>query len=340
LRHLRLLALVLPALALSQTALAQTPSAPPGNDPTTDQRALAEMLFFTGKGMMGDGRISEACPKFAESYRLDPAAGTLLNLAVCHQKEGKVASAWGEFHQALTEARKANRQDRADLASNAIKLLEPDLPYVSIIVPKAMRIPGLLIKRNGVPLEVGAWDTELPIDPGTNEITASAPLYKVEKTTVTLVKAQHATVTMQPLEINPLEIPPPPFWTAKRKAGVGSIVGGVVLAGVGGLFGGLALSEKSTSDANCPTFEGQLRCNAIGSKAESTAQTYAWVSDIGIGVGAAAIIGGSLLFALGGAHQELGVAPVGASPTAAASSWDFHVTTSAHGGQGFLSHTF
>ena len=40
------------------------------------------------------------------------AAGTLLNLAVCNEKIGKIASAWGEFRDSIAEARKQNRPDR------------------------------------------------------------------------------------------------------------------------------------------------------------------------------------------------------------------------------------
>ena len=340
-----LLALVLPTFTLSLSAAAQTtgPTAsppPPGNEPTTDQRALAEMLFFTGKGMMGEGRFAQACPKFAESYRLDPAAGTLLNLAVCHEKEGKIASAWGEFRQALAEAKRANRQDRIDLATEAIKRIEPDLPFVAINVPAAVRVPGLEIKRNGVPLQAGAWDTELPIDPGTNEILITAPLYKPETKTVTLEKRQHMSVTVDPLELAPVERPPPPFWTSQRKLGAGVFVGGVVLAAVGGVFGGLALSEKSTSDQNCPTFDGQVRCNAAGSSAMSTAQTDAWVADLGIGLGAAAIVVGGALYALGGAKEDSGPAPAGPPPKEASAAWGFRVVSGAHGGEAFLTRSF
>jgi hypothetical protein len=347
---------LLSALAVLTFALVQSPSAnaqtpepptsppPPGNEPTTDQRALAEMLFFTGKGMMGDGRIAQACQKFAESYRLDPAAGTLLNLAVCHEKEGKIASAWGEFRQALAEARRANRQDRIDLADEAIKRIEPDLPFVAIHVPAGARVSDLQIQRNGVPLQAGAWDTELPIDPGTNEISATAPLYKPEKKTFTIDKLQHMTVTIDPLELAPVEKPPPPFWTAQRKLGTGLLVVGVVGAAVGGVFGGLALSEKSTSDGACPTFDGQLRCSAAGSSAMGGAQTDAWIADIGIGVGAAGIVAGVVLLALGGAHEESGSGPASAPAREASadeiSKWGVRFVSGAHGGGAFLTRSF
>ena len=318
------------------SALPGSPSSTPGaNDSTTDARALAETLFFTGRGLMEGGRTAQACQKFAESYRLDAAAGTLLNLAVCHEKEGKIASAWGEFRQALAEAKRSNRPEREQLAKDAIARLEPDLPFVTIVVPKEVRVPGLQILRNGVPLLEAAWDTDLPIDPGNNEITATAPDYKPEKKTINAIAKQHLSVTVDALELAPIDRPPPPFWTAKRKVGAASFIGGVVVAGVGAVFGVLTLNEKKTSDNNCPSFDNELRCTSAGSSAMSSAKTDAWVSDFGIGLGAAAMVVGGILFATGGVHEESGPAPVGVPPKDA-SRWDWRITSGPHGAQGFL----
>jgi hypothetical protein len=281
---------------------AQPPRGPAPSD--ADTRAVAEMLFFTGRGLMDAGRVTEACQKFAESYRLDPAAGTLLNLAVCHEKEGRIASAWGEFRQAIAEARRANRPDREELAQTEIAKVQDDLPFLTISVPAASRVAGLEIERNGVPLNDAAWDTELPIDPGSNEITARAPRYKPQQKTIVIQKRQHLTIVLDPMELAPVEKGPPPFWTAQRQVGAAFLGGGVALAGVGGFFGVVALSNRSKSDQNCPPLDGQLRCSQTGVDAMKTAQTDAWLADVGVGVGAAAIVTGFVLIVTGHAPDS------------------------------------
>src|SRR5688500_18545046 len=74
--------------------------------PTGSDKALAEVLFREGRQLLQRGETDAACEKFAESHRLDEALGTLLNLAVCHESQGRFASAWAEFHQAAATARR------------------------------------------------------------------------------------------------------------------------------------------------------------------------------------------------------------------------------------------
>jgi hypothetical protein len=283
-----------------------------------DTRAVAEMLFFTGRGLMEAGRVTEACQKFAESYRLDPAAGTLLNLAVCHEKEGRIASAWGEFRQAVAEARRANRPDREELAQAEIAKVQDDLPFLTISVPAAAQVPGLKIERIGVPLNDAAWDTELPIDPGRNEIKATAPRYKTQQKELAIQKRQHMTIVLDPMELAPVEKAPPPFWTPQRQLGAAVLGGGVALAAVGGFFGVVALNNQSKSDKNCPSLDGQLRCSQTGVDAMKTAQTDAWLADVGIGVGAAAFVAGFVLMVTG--HAPDSGVPSGEHRTAG--GWD------------------
>jgi len=107
--------------------------------------ALAESLFREGKRLSGERKFAEACPKFAESYKLDPGLGTLLNLAICHESEGKPATAWAEFSEASSRAKREGDNDRAQLANEHVRALEPKLAHVSIALAPGAAVPGLVI---------------------------------------------------------------------------------------------------------------------------------------------------------------------------------------------------
>ncbi|HEY8038147.1 MAG TPA: hypothetical protein VIF15_00060 [Polyangiaceae bacterium] len=318
-------------------ARAQTPPPPQGNQPSaTDARALAETLFFTARGLMEAGRYAEACGKLSESYRLDPASGTLLNLAVCNQKIGKIASAWGEFRDAQAEARRMNRPDREQLATQNIAAIEPELPFLAIKVPAAVRsIPGLEITRNGVPLQSGAWDTELPVDPGQVEIVERAPLYKPKTLHVTVANKEHASLEAAPLELAPVERPPEPFWTGRRTWGVVLVGAGVLAAGAGTFFGLDSINSRKNSDSSCPTMDGERRCTQQGVDDMNKARTSAWISDIGFGVAVVGVgLGTYFLFTGGSSHEQA------AAPTIGSSGWSWLVGAGPTGATGTLTHSF
>lgn len=340
--RLALLALPCIAVALSSAAAsAQTAPAPatqPGAPSATDARALAEMLFFTARGLMEAGRYAEACGKLSESYRLDPAPGTLLNLAVCNEKIGKTASAWGEFRDSVAEARRTNRADREKLALEHIAALEPELSYLIISVPPAVRgIRGLEITRNGIPLTSAAWDTDLPVDPGDVEVIEKAPLYKPKTLHVTVAAKQHATLAAVPLELAPIERPPPPYWTGKRTAGLLILTGAVAAAAFGGFIGAQAINERKNSDAQCPTDVFGRRCTQAGVDYMNKASTDAILSDVGFGVSAVAAGLGAFFLFTGGAHEQ---PPPAAAGIANGTGWSWDVGGSPRGVTGTLTRSF
>src|SRR6187431_1585248 len=114
------------AMALA-ALLAVASLAPPALARDADA-AAAEALFDEARRLLASGDVKAACPKFAESYRLDPALGALLNLAACHEKEGRVATAWSEYRDAAAQALKARDDKRAAYAKKQAATLEPRLP--------------------------------------------------------------------------------------------------------------------------------------------------------------------------------------------------------------------
>src|SRR5271166_3476943 len=91
----------------------------------SNQGALAEALFRSARELMAAGKYAEACPKLAESNRIDPKLGTLMNLALCHEKAGKTASAWAEYVQAGEIAQRTGQKERAQVARDKAQALEP-----------------------------------------------------------------------------------------------------------------------------------------------------------------------------------------------------------------------
>jgi hypothetical protein len=167
-------------------------------EPTADPVALAETLFQQGKQLLERGDAHAACPKLAESLRLDRATGTLLALAMCHEVEGRLASAWAEYLEVIARAKKDGRADREEAARQWAGKLEARLSTLSVAVPAAVaEIPGLHVQRDGVPLDAPAWSTAVPVDPGPHVIVAKAPGRETWTTTLVVAgAAERRTVTV------------------------------------------------------------------------------------------------------------------------------------------------
>lgn len=144
-------------------------------EPPASDSALAQSLFDRGRELLDAGRTSEACELLAESYRLDPGGGTLLNLAVCLERSGKLASAYARFSEALSQAIRDERADRKEIAEEAIRDLGPRLSRLTVEVPPEARASGLEIRVDETSFAPSAWGHPTPIDGGEHIIEARAP---------------------------------------------------------------------------------------------------------------------------------------------------------------------
>ena len=295
--------------------------------------ALADALFRDGKALEAKGDNAAACPKFEESYRLDPKVGTLLNMAQCHEAIGKTGTAWGEFNEAQAEARAQKTTKREEYAKKHAAELEAKLSKVTFVAAD----PGdrdLTLRLDGKDLGSAPLGTPLPLDPGVHQLVAHAEGREpfTRKVTVPVGPATQ-TVTIPHLDKTRAVVavaPPPPSshgptgtsilpavedestrgsW--HKPAGIASlVVGGVGLA-VAGTFGGLALSKHNDASDEC----SGSHCTPDGVDKQNTARTLATVSTVTTIVGAVGV-GLGVVFLVTTPHDDPASAKNGVAPGA------------------------
>lgn len=270
---------------------------------------MAEALFSEGRRLLDEGKYDEACAKFAESQRLDPGTGTLLNLANCYEQAGRFATAWATWKEAASSARDAGQTDREQLARGKAAELEGKLARLTIDVPEEARVPGLVIRRDGEELTSAIWGTPLPVDAGTRKIEASAEGYLPYSTEVSVTDGTAQNVAIPKLEVDPNfekepEPAPGPAPVEDRGANpgktqriIGYVVGGVGIVGIGlgAYFGIDAINKNNDARDGGQCNEAGTSCTPAAYDQIESARASGTASSVAIGVGAAALVGGFVL---------------------------------------------
>lgn len=281
---LLLAALFAPSIAFAQTA--------------TDKQ-LAQSLFDEARTLVQKGDFARACPMFAESQRLDPGGGTLLNLAVCHEQEGKVATAWQELNHALSVAMRDGRKDREQTAREHLEAVSPRLPKVTLVPPHE-DIAGLHVEVDGASLGPAALGIPVPLDPGSHRANAGAPGRTAWSWEGTLAEGERLelaipalAIVVQPDLAPPAQAPvPTPIAGEKKTLSAASYVAGGVAVGalIGAAVTGLiALDRQSAYKRLCVT-ERDYCPDPAGKDAASSARTFAWISTAALATGIGAAI--------------------------------------------------
>jgi hypothetical protein len=259
--------------------------------------AQAESLFVEAKSLMEAGRYAQACPLLAESQRLDPGGGTLLNLAACHEKEGRIATAWAEFNAAMAIANKDARADRVTFAQERIAALEPLLPRLTISVPASAAASGYEIVLDDVKRGTVTWGHGSPIDPGHHVVRATASGKRAWERAFDIKERQTLVVEVPVLEEaahtslpSSSEGNPSPGSSGSRTWAFVAGGTGIAAIAVGGYLGLEAKRLRAESDEQCPTPTGECTQWAVdrNDSARRTANfaTAAFaVGIVGLGVG-------------------------------------------------------
>jgi hypothetical protein len=261
-----------------------------------DQAAAVE-LFQEAKRLMAAGDYEHACPKFTEAQRLLPTPGTLLNIGLCYEKAGKIASAYGAYKEAEVFARNANAADHQAEAQKRAAGLALKVAKLAIVVPPEVKVPGFELRRDGTVVGEAQWGSSMPADVGWHQIEATAPGKKAWSTTVRIeTDGSSASVNVPALEALPDEAKQAPRWGAQRIAGVSGIAAGGVGLVLGAVFGGLAIKKASDARSNGHCDQDWATCDATGMAYRADSRTMAHVSTSGFVIGSAALAAGIVLF--------------------------------------------
>jgi hypothetical protein len=154
---------------------------------------LAETSFAEGVKLMRADHCVDAIAKFQESQRLAPASGTALNLAYCQARLGRIASAWLTYRQAIALAEAQSKPEHARIARTEGDKLEPELPRLTLVVPKRDGTPPS-IELDDEPLPPEMWSVPIPVDPGTHGITVNVNATHAWQTSVTMERRERKTI--------------------------------------------------------------------------------------------------------------------------------------------------
>jgi len=274
--------------------------ASPGRARAESSAAAAEALWEEGRDLLERGRVAEACSKLDESYRLDPATGALSLLAHCHERQGKLATAWSEYNEAAARARREGSRAREEFATEQSRALVPRLSRVTIHVHPSTRVlPGLTVRRGGLVVGRAAFGVAIPVDGGHYEIRAEAPGHEAWVRTIQ-VESEGDHVTLSIPELTPARIHVDASegaastwsWSARRVGGVVSAGVGVLALGTAGYFAFRALDEQERSEHECAA----AACTEAGNQLRRDAGFFADASTATAAAGAALIGVGAALF--------------------------------------------
>jgi hypothetical protein len=189
----RAAALLLP---VAMACLAARTARADGADP-----AAAAELFRQGREALLENRFDVACPRLAESQRLDPKVGTLINLARCEEAIDKRASAMRHWDDAVKLAH-ASTDAREPFVTEQRDKIAPSVPRLAVKL--APGVPSdTRVKLDGVEIGPGDLGAMAPVDAGAHVIVATTSAGD-RQYPVTIVDDDVVTVTIDPRATAPV----------------------------------------------------------------------------------------------------------------------------------------
>lgn len=282
------------ACVIAAAVLWQLPAA--AGDPT-----IAREQLKIGYMLAQEGKCDEALPHLEESLRLDPKPITLINLADCEEKLGKLTDAMSHWVDARARAQAERLRPIEEEATVRATTLEPRLPRLTIVLsPRAPT--DTIVERDGRTLGAPSIGIPLPVDPGRHAIVVRAKGREDATVLVDLGEGESTRVEVEPGAVVASAIAvtePPTVGVAPRGRATSPLAfvgfgAAVVGAAVGSVTGIMALGAGADAKSACP----DQRCRdprALDDvRAGQTLGTVSTIAFVAAGVGAAVGVYGLL----------------------------------------------
>ncbi|MEO6600727.1 MAG: hypothetical protein ABIQ16_12690, partial [Polyangiaceae bacterium] len=198
-------------------ATTPSPTSAPA-EPTAQPVDKADEAFDVGRALLKEKRYSDACPKFEESQRQDPASGTLLALAYCQELSGLLATSRASYVAAARLAEREGQRDRQTAALDRAQALAARVSRITVVVPhELMELPGFHLLRDGIEFERASFGIAVATDGGSHAFEASAPGRVPWTSTVNLFAESDQKSLVLPVlaSVQPID----PKFAANRGAG-------------------------------------------------------------------------------------------------------------------------
>ena len=291
--------------------------------------ARAEASFSAGKAALARNDYARACPLLAESVALERASGALLALAWCHEREGKLTSAFREYIEVAERSRAEQQPEREAAARAKAARLEPQLSTLTIRAEQ--RVNGLEVHVNGQLVDPASFGKGIPLDGGDIHVDAVAPGYQPWRTDVVVGRREDVRIVAIPeLQRLPELAPPvaaplpelaPPVaapspvnhhpprarsptpssgLSATQWAGLGTLAAGLITAGAGGVLVLRALDKNEDSKSGC---SGNL-CTPDSRRDRLYARDAGNVATLSLIAAGALSVTGVVLYLSGGQDSE------------------------------------
>jgi len=274
-----------------------------GGSKADAESASADESFREGHALLRDKRYAEACPKFEQSQRQDPASGTLLALAYCQELSGLLATSWANYLAAAQLAEREGHAERQSAASERVQVLSARVSRLTVVAPpELLSLPGFHLLRDGVEFERASFAVAVPMDGGPHVFLATAPGRVPWTSTVTLLSERdQKTLVLPVLDLAPplpgseraarsgQEVVTTPAQVAGggaehdpgvplKRAGLAFAIASAVGVGVGSAFALSAQSknEQSNENGHCDSSGCDEAGTTLRNSALSAARTATW----------------------------------------------------------------